>query len=984
MDLREAVTAFLSNLLEGLSYHPVASPYLKVPPDFPIQPYLHQYEIVARLSLRRPVRALIGDEIGLGKTITAIALAKHLERIGRVRRALIVVPRVLVSQWRKELSRMGIPDSKVMQIESYTLDFLKSIEFPEGYYIASMDFLKRERRIGEVLNVPWDLIIVDEVHKFGYKTKRFWRIGKMLVEGKPERNVLFLSATPHRGDPKDYLLRLRLLDPYLTEGWRSLDNRQFYEATHSALLFRRTKEDINKVYEEKQVFPPARFYAVVVKARDDEAEFVRSLVDFLRSKLVEFAYEKRLISEEVIPLLVILIFKRATSSPYAAWTTLERLLIKRAEPEFPKELIDSVRGFLGVGFEDYEYGRDPEEVFNEFLDRTSSLLTHNDIEQIKMLRDAAKSVMEKGDTKLNALTSFLEDVMAEEKTKVIVFTEYKDTADYLINYLTEKRHPEWKGAIRRLTSEETFDVNKFRKVKDEFEKDPRVRILVATDVVAEGVNLQVANVLVNYEIPWSLIKLEQRVGRVWRLGQTKDVEAYTLFMSNVADMAALRSMYGKLINLRRALGRTRPIIGQEVVYYAEAEDLAKIPLQVAMVETAKRRKFLKVTEGRAIQAFIKGGEAGLESLVASIIAARNELEREIESKGVLCRPRTKREIEQALKPLGFKNPSEFLSCLQEVVKAACKIYGYKVFEGEGFLRVARGTEMPVTIATIDQMFSVLTPKSPGSSHCCLVAYGEKEDTVVIFPVDLMSRKDGTVIYRELVGLSLKNGQILRGPLMMGAISQALYSCIGVEEFNLQDFDMPLNLTIDVIDEFTRSAAEILSPLDMYTNKLKGLKLRDADKTFLKASELDVKIQKPICLIRFVRRPISLPASIPEELKREVEEKSIQYVMEFEKSQGRIPVRVPEAEHYDIKSVELATGDVRFIEVKGHYGPEVFGELTEEEAKLAREKGEAYWLYIVYDVGSEEPKLLRFKDPFRTMNWEVFEKVERRFILWPKS
>jgi hypothetical protein len=190
------------------------------------------------------------------------------------------------------------------------------------------------------------------------------------------------------------------------------------------------------------------------------------------------------------------------------------------------------------------------------------------------------------------------------------------------------------------------------------------------------------------------------------------------------------------------------------------------------------------------------------------------------------------------------------------------------------------------------------------------------------------------------------------------------------------------LKVDVIDEFNKCIAEILSPIGMYTNKLESFGLRDADKTFLKASEVDVRIQRPICLIKFVRPPLS-PESPPEELKREIEEKAIQYVMEIEKSEGRVPIRVSETEHYDIKSMEPVTGDMRFIEVKGHSGPDVFGELTEDEAKLAREKGEAYWLYIVYDIGSGNPKLLRFKDPFKTMNWEVFEKVEKRYMLWPK-
>jgi superfamily II DNA or RNA helicase len=542
MELKEAVITMLTNVLNQYIYHPLFSPYLRTSNENPPRHYLHQCETLARLALRKPIRVLIGDEIGLGKTITAIAIAKYLENTGRARKTLIVVPRVLVLQWRKELVRMGIPTSKIRHLERDNIEFYKMVGFPEGYYIVSMDLLKREEKISKIVDVEWDLIIVDEVHKFGYKTQRFWKIGKMLIEGKPARNVIFLSATPHRGDPRDYILRLKLLDPYLVEDWKNLNRRIFYEVTHGAILFRRTKEDVNNIYEDERIFTDAKFYAGLVVGREDEKEFVKELVAFLRTKLVEFAYERGIVSEKIIPLLVLLIFKRATSSPYSAWTTLQRLLIRRVEPDFPNELIANVESFLGVGYEDVEVERDPEEVFNEFLDRASSLLSQTDIEKIRELGDAARSIMKKGDTKLTATISLLEDIMTKSDSKVIIFTEYKDTLDYIIDNL-KRKHPEWENSLLSLSSVETRDEKLFNKVRQAFEKDPKARILVATDVIAEGVNLQVANIVINYEIPWSLIKLEQRIGRVWRLGQNRDVESYTLFMDNIADKAALNSLY---------------------------------------------------------------------------------------------------------------------------------------------------------------------------------------------------------------------------------------------------------------------------------------------------------------------------------------------------------------------------------------------------------------------------------------------------------
>ncbi|RLI36045.1 helicase, partial [Candidatus Bathyarchaeota archaeon] len=182
MNLQGNVEALLGAFLEELSYHPLIAPFLNVSGKPAIEPYIHQGEVVSAVSPRNPIRILIGDEIGLGKTITAISIMKVLEKYGRVRRILIVLPRVLIMQWRKELERMGIPASRIRHLERDTLRFLKASGFPEGFYLASMDLLKREEYIDDVAEVRWDLIIADEVHKFGHRTVRFWEIGKKLVE----------------------------------------------------------------------------------------------------------------------------------------------------------------------------------------------------------------------------------------------------------------------------------------------------------------------------------------------------------------------------------------------------------------------------------------------------------------------------------------------------------------------------------------------------------------------------------------------------------------------------------------------------------------------------------------------------------------------------------------------------------------------------------------------------------------------------------
>ncbi|HLI46326.1 MAG TPA: helicase-related protein [Geobacterales bacterium] len=983
MDLRTAVSTLLTNVLNQLNYHPLFSPYLKTSHENPPQYYLHQCEVIARLALRKPIRVLIGDEIGLGKTITALAIAKYLENTGRAKRTLIIVPRVLVLQWRKELIRMGIPTSKIRHLESEYIEFYKMQSFPEGYYIASMDLLKREERISQIVDVEWDLIIVDEVHKFGYKTKRFREIGKKLIEAKPSRNVIFLSATPHRGDPRDYIHRLQLLDPYLVEDWKNLDKRLFYEVTHGSILFRRTKEDVNTVYEEKKIFTDARFYAGLIAGREDEKKFVKDLVSFLRTKLIEFAYEKGLISEKVIPLLIILIFKRATSSPYSAWTTLQRLLLKRVEPDFPKELVASVESFLGVGYEDFEYEKDPEELFNDFLDRASSLLSDSDMEKIRELKDMAQSIMQKGDTKLNATISLLEDIIAKTDSKVIIFTEYKDTLDYIINNLKSK-HPEWSQSILSLSSEETRDEKLFSKVRNDFERNPKVRILVATDVIAEGVNLQVANVVINYEITWSLIKLEQRIGRVWRLGQKRDIEAYTLFMDNIADKAALNSMYQKLLNLKRAELQPRPITGQEVLFfYAEAKDLTELPPSVALAKEEKKKKFVKVTEAKSIKTYLEWDEAGLKELVSSIIAAKREIEREISSKGILYKPRSRKEVEETMKLVGFKDHNEIFDAMKKLLRASAAIYGFNILEEGETIKIWKESEMPTYINTLDGFFVSLTGKSNTSEPICIVAQGKDETLISLIPVSIQDKRDNTTLYRDLIGVDLTQGKILKGSSLINTISQAIMNCIGAEKLDDRLKKISMETYANIIDEI-KNVSDILNITDAYKSRLENNGLRDPDGTWIRNSDIKVTLSDSVGYLHFVKLSSKPPETIPEEVKREIEKQAIEKVLADERAEGRVPCVVSETEHYDIRSVSPSTGEVRLIEVKGHKGLEIYAELTEDEAEVAEKCKERYWLYIVYDIGSGYPKVLKFHNPLETMDLQVFERKQKRYILRPKT
>jgi len=985
--LKASVQALVSNLLEELKFHPMIAPYLNVSRENPPKTFLHQCELAVKLSVRKPLRVFIADEIGLGKTFSAISLAKILKAYGRIRRVLIIVPRVLVMQWRNELIRAGVTEPEIHHLERWTVSWIREQGFPEGYYIVSMDLLKREKYIEEVSKVAWDLVIVDEAHKFGRETERFESIGRNLVERYPGKNVIFLSATPHRGDPVDYLSRLELIDPFLVGG-RELDSRQFYELTHGSIVFRRTKEDVNNIYECRKIFPDAKFYACLVKTRAEEERFVEDLVQFLRTKLIYLTYETGFLDPKAMSLLIVLVFKRASSSPYAAYTTLQRMLAKRTvvERQKIKDLIETVDSFFSTGYDDYEYEEgDPERVFEEFVEAVSPILSDVDTAKIADLRRMAQSIMEEGDSKLNALCTLLEDVMKERGTKAVVFTEYKDTLNYIIKSIVEKRHPEWRNSILRLSSDETADLRRFQEIKERFEKDPSARILLATDVVAEGVNLQVANILINYEIPWSLVKLEQRIGRVWRLGQKNTVEVYTLFMNNVADKAALETMYQKLGNLKTARLKPRPFMGEEIFLYAEegeVKDLVKASAYTISVEERGKRRLKKVTEAEAILTYIKEDSAGLGKLVESIIRAKAEIEREMYSKGVLYMPKTRDEVERAMECLGFRNHVELARSLENLLKNASEFYGLNVREEGEVLKVSRGDEMAASIENVDDIYGFLY-KNTSSTAPYIVAYGEIEGHLAIYKVAVKGGAGNETLYSEPIGVFVEDGKIFRGAKLFEVVSNALSNCIGVPvQENVAE--LPLACQAAVSECLRQNIMSLTNPIKNYMTRLESMGWRNGEIEWLNPSSVKVELSKPLGYIHFVKCPPVEVQNVPKELKDEVEKRAVQIVLEKEGEEGRIAVQVPDSEHYDIKSVNPATGEVRKIEVKGHAGPEFYGELTDPEAQLAEREREAYWLYIVYDLLKDSPKILKFRNPVETMNWKMFEKVERRFIFWPKG
>jgi len=448
-------------------------------------------------------------------------------------------------------------------------------------------------------------------------------------------------------------------------------------------------------------------------------------------------------------------------------------------------------------------------------------------------------------------------------------------------------------------------------------------------------------------------------------------------MNNIADEAALNSMYAKLVNLRRAELKPRPFTGEEILWYSEGREIFEAPLQVVLEEKKERKAFRRVTEYKAIQAFIKEGRGGLERLVERILAARREIEKELRSKSILYMPKTREEAERAPGALGFSSPSKLIESFKSLVKNAAPILGITVDEGgEGVLKAAKGFEMPKALTTLDDFFGILYAKGRMAT---VISYGEHEDTLLL--VNLKALYNSTTLYSEPIGVYLMSGRVIRGADLLTEVSTALSKCIGAAEGG--NLSLPLNLKALIASRIRGSLSSVLSPLTSYRDGLVRSGLRDQD-SWADEHEFAFEITEPFGCIRFVKEPTRGVSEPPEEVKREVEEEAVKFALKVEADEGRMAVIVPESEHYDIRSIDPKTSEIRKIEVKGHAGTEIYGELTDDEAELARREGDNYWLYIVYDVRSSSPKLLRFRNPLATMNWRVFERVEKRYRLWPKE
>ncbi len=620
----------------------------------------HQIEAVYGTMLgRQPLRFLLADDPGAGKTIMAGLYLREMLARASVRRCLIVAPASLIEQWRSEMM-----DKFRLRFEVFQRGMLESDPSlkQHNHLIAKMDQLKRKEYLAKLQESEWDLVICDEAHKMSAsysggelnRTQRY-RLAEML--SGISRHFLLMTATPHNGKEEDFQLFLRLLDLDRFEGSSRTGERKvdkwvrdtlifwyqaeltFYEESARLHLLSRTldkdsaigsrlpslseirrefkllslspaeekylediKETSNSLFEayseyeryreggintptsdlilrrmkeqlvtldSKPLYPERKAYTANYKLSWQERELYEAVTTYCRD---EFNRAERLEGgrKNTVGFAMTVLQRRLASSPEAIYQSLKSRRERLENRLFHRQAFETLRSglFSEEEFEDLT-AEERENLEKELSDAASAAINivelEKEIEMLRVLEAEADEVRKsERDSKWEKLREIWEQHIPEmekdgHRRKLIIFTEHRATLDYLVSKLRGRLEAEDSvvtihGGIPQAVR---------REIQDVFCHDPKVQILVATDAAGEGINLQFAHLMVNYDLPWNPNRLEQRFGRIHRIGQTEVCHLWNIVTTETREGSVYEHLLQKLETIGNALnGKVFDILGE--------------------------------------------------------------------------------------------------------------------------------------------------------------------------------------------------------------------------------------------------------------------------------------------------------------------------------------------------------------------------------------------------------------------------------------
>jgi superfamily II DNA or RNA helicase len=542
-----------------------------------LRPLPHQIKAVYEEMLpRTPLRFLLADDPGAGKTIMCGLYVKELMLRGDLERCLVVAPGGLVGQWQDELQEKFGLTFEILTREMLSGTVGQSVFEDHPLLLARMDMLKRDEDVLERLDgSSWDLVVVDEAHRMsatirGHQldpTKRY-ELGQRL--GRISRHLLLMTATPHSGDPDKFRAFLGLLDE---DRYLGADREAVVPGRDT--MRRLLKEDLLTL-EGRRLFPERRAYTVGYELSPAETELYDAVTSYVRHEMrmadrIADGDRKRATN---VGFALTVLQRRLASSPHAILRSLERRRARLAGALATPVALDSdlrlPPGPLATQIvSDERTSQEAEELETTVSNGATAAMTRAELEaeiaSLDELVPVARRVHASGeDTKWRQLRSLLEDhalTRGPDSTprKIIVFTEHRDTLTYLADRI--RGLPGRADAVVEIHGGLAHPQR--RVVERSFTRDPHVTVLVATDAAGEGLNLQAAHLMVNYDLPWNPNRLEQRFGRIHRIGQDQVCHLWNLVATDTREGAVYERLLTKMEAQREAFqGKVYDVLGE--------------------------------------------------------------------------------------------------------------------------------------------------------------------------------------------------------------------------------------------------------------------------------------------------------------------------------------------------------------------------------------------------------------------------------------
>ena len=1021
-----------------------------------VDPLPHQLEAVYDHLLKPArVRFLLADDAGAGKTIMAGLLIRELQLRGLAERILIVAPSNLAFQWQRELQEKFDQTFVVLKGSELRAQFGVNQWLQQPKVVTSLDLAKREEILPGLRQVHWDMVVVDEAHRMSardesHKSQRY-KLGELLRDSSD--HILLLTATPHKGDPENFSLFLQLLDRDAYADVRSI--RQAMDAGRAPFYLRRTKEAMvyfpergaDGRWEARKIFTKRIPTTADFKIDGSEFELYQQVTQFVKRQSARAAAAGDDRRARAVGFLMALYQRRLTSSARAIRCSLanraDRLelglaqaedLARTAPPELPS--MDELE--------------EMEERDRERLERLLDAITlagnaemvREEIAELRALAVQAEDVERAGvEAKLAKLEALLRSQGFFERPdqRLILFSEFKDTLDYLVEKLetwgfkVATIHGSMKPGSReepgtRLHAEQQF-------------REGAAQVLVATEAAGEGINLQVCNVLFNYDIPWNPNRLEQRMGRIHRYGQEKDCLIFNFVATNTIEGHVLERLLEKLKEIRDALdddavfnvvGEVLPAARVERVlrdYYAGR--LGNEDLEDRLLRDVDESRFRNICRN------------ALEGLASKKLNLEMLVERRARARERRVVPETiARFLRDAapLAPLRLK----FIGGLAHTFEPARTPSSLRRYEREPDWRLpelaARYPRCSTDRDTAQK--HALEWVTPG--HPLFEAVRRHAREQALAPLargasfhslahDAPARIDfyrarvvdglGRVVHERVFAVELAGddeprrceptvlGDIIPAPApdTLPAVAQRPEPAGWLHEHVFAPFldaarcerlaevervadhvELSLKELLQrTDDEIGRAAADVEGGRQGAEGRLAMAEDRHGELLARRQRRREELQQQQALSLQGVERMTSVlvlphPERGTPEVTRhqpdpETEGTAMRVVMDHERSQGR-HVEDVSAKNlgYDVTSLDTTSGDLRLIEVKGLAAATGTILLTPNERRVAEDRPDCYWLYIVTNCGREPVLREPLANPAR-FPWHEVSKVQHYYL-----